>query len=390
MKVLLLNRWSHLETVGGAERVFFSMANALSERHEVTAFAMTQTGEDKPFFEIIPKLKFIHKNHCYEGTKNILLRITRAFHRSRVLRHRCDQKYAGPVWAKVMRPVIEQEMPDVIVAYSLDLARVCLHTLSVACPVIIMFHQSPRVVMRHLTPEDRTTLEKVACVQVLMPSDVSFVEQRVKCRNIICIPNTVKISGFVSTLRNHKILHVGRFSKGDKRQHILIGAFHLLQKDFPDWKLEFWGGTSDQNSYERECYELVQKYHLEERVQFKGTTHDVPEKLSQGSIFAFPSSEEGMGIALVEAMEVGLPAVGFRSYHAVNEIIQNGVNGILCEDGVEPFSEALRTLMENAMCERNSEKMQKRPFLRMPRRRYGRHGKTSCSGFFKKTRRVSW
>ena len=242
MKVLLLNRWSHLETVGGAERVFFSMANALSERHEVTAFAMTQTGEDKPFFEIIPKLKFIHKNHCYEGTKNILLRITRAFHRSRVLRHRCDQKYADPVWAKVMRPVIEQEMPDVIVAYSLDLARVCLHTLSVACPVIIMFHQSPRVVMRNLTPEDRTTLEKVACVQVLMPSDVSFVEQRVKCRNIICIPNTVKISGFVSTLRNHKILHVGRFSKGDKRQHILIGAFHLLQKDFPDWKLEFWGG----------------------------------------------------------------------------------------------------------------------------------------------------
>ena len=125
------------------------------------------------------------------------------------------------------------------------------------------------------------------------------------------------------------------------------------------------GGTSDQNSYERECYELVQKYHLEERVQFKGTTHDVPEKLSQGSIFAFPSSEEGMGIALVEAMEVGLPAVGFRSCHAVNEIIQNGVNGILCEDGVEPFSEALRTLMENAML----------------RKKFGENAKTSVSAY---------
>lgn len=35
MKILLINRWSQLETVGGAERVFFSMANALSERHLV-------------------------------------------------------------------------------------------------------------------------------------------------------------------------------------------------------------------------------------------------------------------------------------------------------------------------------------------------------------------
>ncbi len=91
----------------------------------------------------------------------------------------------------------------------------------------------------------------------------------------------------------------------------------------------------------------MQKYHLEERVQFKGTTHEVPEKLAQGAIFAFPSSEEGMGIALVEAMEVGLPAVGFRSCHAVNEIIQDGRNGILCEDGVAPFAEALRNLMES-------------------------------------------
>ena len=49
MKILLINRWSQLETVGGAERVFFSMANALSERHEVTALAMTQTGAERPF-----------------------------------------------------------------------------------------------------------------------------------------------------------------------------------------------------------------------------------------------------------------------------------------------------------------------------------------------------
>lgn len=347
MKILLINRWSHLDTVGGAERVFFSMANALSEKHTITALAMTQTGKDKPFFELSPNVKFLHKNHCYERTKSIWHRIARAFYISRTKRHRCDQQYTDPIWAKMIRPVIVKEEPDIIIAYSLDLARVCLHTLSVECPVIIMFHQSARSILNCLTLEDREILEKAASVQVLMPSDVSFVEKRVRCRNIICIPNTVKISGYTSALSNHKIIHVGRVSESDKRQHILIEAFHLLQDDFPDWKVEFWGEISEQNPYARECYELVKRYRLESRVQFKGITHHVSEKLAQGSIFAFPSKEEGMGIALVEAMEVGLPAVGFQSCHAVNEIIQDGVNGILCEDGVVPFSEALKKLMES-------------------------------------------
>lgn len=323
------------------------MANALSEKHTITALAMTQTGKDKPFFELSPNVKFLHKNHCYERTKSIWHRIARAFYISRTKRHRCDQQYTDPIWAKMIRPVIVKEEPDIIIAYSLDLARVCLHTLSVECPVIIMFHQSARSILNCLTLEDREILEKAASVQVLMPSDVSFVEKRVRCRNIICIPNTVKISGYTSALSNHKIIHVGRVSESDKRQHILIEAFHLLQDDFPDWKVEFWGEISEQNPYARECYELVKRYRLESRVQFKGITHHVSEKLAQGSIFAFPSKEEGMGIALVEAMEVGLPAVGFQSCHAVNEIIQDGVNGILCEDGVVPFSEALKKLMES-------------------------------------------
>ena len=49
-----------------------------------------------------------------------------------------------------------------------------------------------------------------------------------------------------SVLQNRVIMHVGRFSKSHKRQHILIEVFHLLQKDFPDWKIEFWGGNKQQ------------------------------------------------------------------------------------------------------------------------------------------------
>ena len=50
-------------------------------------------------------------------------------------------------------------------------------------------------------------------------------------------------------------------------------------------------------------------------------------------------------MALAEGMSVGLPAIGYKSCPAVNELIKNGETGILCEDGVEPFVKALDKLM---------------------------------------------
>ena len=64
-------------------------------------------------------------------------------------------------------------------------------------------------------------------------------------------------------------------------------------------------------------------------------------------IFAFPSHHEGFPLALSEALSCGIPAVGYRSCPAVNEIIVSGENGLLCEDGVAPLSQALGCLMDD-------------------------------------------
>ena len=46
-------------------------------------------------------------------------------------------------------------------------------------------------------------------------------------------------------------------------------------------------------------------------------------------------------------MSMGLPAVGYRSCSAVNELIQDGENGYLCEEGAEDFAGKLSKLMKN-------------------------------------------
>ena len=91
---------------------------------------------------------------------------------------------------------------------------------------------------------------------------------------------------------------------------------------------------------------MIHKNHLENRVFLKGATNDVPNVLQQGDIFAFPSAYEGFGMALGEAMSMGLPAIGYKNCSAVNELIEDGKNGYLCEDGVDDLANKMALLMK--------------------------------------------
>ena len=80
---------------------------------------------------------------------------------------------------------------------------------------------------------------------------------------------------------------------------------------------------------------------------FKGTTSNIFSVLREADIFAFPSAFEGFGLALAEAMSVGLPVIGYRSCSAVNELILDGNNGFLCDDGITDFANKLDILMSS-------------------------------------------
>ena len=46
-------------------------------------------------------------------------------------------------------------------------------------------------------------------------------------------------------------------------------------------------------------------------------------------------------------MSAGLPVIGYKNCPAVNELIKDGENGYLCEDGVNAFAQALDKLMSD-------------------------------------------
>lgn len=72
------------------------------------------------------------------------------------------------------------------------------------------------------------------------------------------------------------------------------------------------------------------------------------EKYAESSIYVMSSRFEGFGLVLVEAMSCGVPCVSFNCPQGPAEIIEDGVNGVLVENGnIVALADAIEDLIVN-------------------------------------------
>lgn len=354
MNILLANLTKMVGDSGGMAKVTCAFAHEMKVRgHRVSlVYSDVQTGDFYyPLDKDIPAYDIRH----YKG-KSIsypwYLKVKREFYRTfdKQKARTVNDEFAASFLLDHLKDVLQTVQPDVIVSFQPAASKMLLCDLQTKIPVITMSHGDPEDYFHTYPKEEIPALEKSAVCQVLLPSFEKHLKDHLPNVKTVVIGNAIPqydVQADLSAQKDtYKILFVGRLSKNHKRPHLLIEAFAGLADEFPNWNVELWG-AEDGKAYYKELQLLIKKHHLENRVFLKGPTNDVPSVLQQGDIFAFPSAYEGFGLALGEAMSMGLPAVGYKSCSAVNELIKDGENGYLCEDGIEPLRIALQKIMKN-------------------------------------------
>ncbi len=147
-----------------------------------------------------------------------------------------------------------------------------------------------------------------------------------------------------------KIVTAGRLVPV-KNHSLLLDAFAVVHKSFPDSELVIYG----EGPLRQELENKVMSMELDECVLFPGFSHNVVDSIKDASVFVLSSDYEGMPNALAEAMAIGLPCVS-TDYDGggVHDLIENSVNGFIvpCNDCDSMSSAIISILKDKEMAER--------------------------------------
>lgn len=307
---------------GGAERVLCIISSELADMgHDVTIVSFDHTSENS-FYPLSPNVKRMILGKKDPRHKSTIPEII-----SRMI---------------TMRRVIQQEKPDAVIGF--------MHSIFVPLALSLIGTNIPVIASEHIVPQyyKQRRLEFLAMlfssffakkitvlsnpVKQLYPS---FIQPK-----MVIAPNPVCCFLPVQN-RNKKniILNVGRLDE-QKDQKTLIDAFAILANRYPDWNLRIIGEGELRNALEKQIKQLG----LEKRVVLPGKNPSIEQEYAHADIFVLSSLYESFGLATAEAMSFGLPAIGFADCPGTNEIIVDGLNGILASS--ENRAHALAGAME--------------------------------------------
>ena len=163
-------------------------------------------------------------------------------------------------------------------------------------------------------------------------------------KNVVVIPNIVDLKNTDYSQHTEKTaIFAGRFTyqKGLDR---MLEAWKIVVSKRNDWILKLVGEGEQKEYLRQQC----QKLGITDNVIFAPATKNIEKEYINSSLFLFTSRYEGFGLVLVEAMQCGVTCVSFDCPYGPSDIIDNGVNGYLIENGnVEEFAKATLKFIEN-------------------------------------------
>ncbi len=333
MALKLLYFTLQIETIGGLSRIVCDKVNALAARdYEV----------------VICNVSAVRVRAAYPLDERVRLISCPVDPQSGNFWSRLMQTFRS---VHVVREVIAQEKPDVIVN---------VHTPLVTWILPFIFRSIPKVVEIHFSHQGmelyarrmfgaRTARMRLQLNRFIFSRYHRFVTLTHEDERVWALSNGAVIPNFTgipmkidNPLIEKRVIALARLVS-QKRIDLLIKAWEKVASEFTDWELNVVGDSP----YYMKYREMVIKRGLESSLHLCGGVKDVLPLLDASSLLCLTSEVEGFGIVLIEAMRRGIPVMAFE-YEGVHDIVDDGVNGYIIPFGdVDAYAERMKLLLHD-------------------------------------------
>ena len=323
----------------GMERVLAMKANALAGAgHDILIVTTEQKGR-KPAFPLHEGIRCKDLGIGYEDNNGKGFLDKAMHYPSKICRHR-----------KLLKALLQEEMADIVVSMFCNDASFVPGIKDGSKKVLeAHFSRFKRIQygnkgLMHLSDIirnriDGRTASRYDRFVVLTQEDSSYWGP---LPNLHVIPNAIShVEREPVPQTGKRVIAVGRLDR-QKGFDLLLEAW----KKVPPcgWTLHIYGDGELRDSLLRKIADLS----LQDRAFLEGRATDMRGVYLGAGIVALSSRYEGLPMVLLEAQGMGLPCVAFRCKCGPADILEDGVNGLLVDEGdTEGFAKALSCLMSD-------------------------------------------
>ncbi|WP_455671789.1 glycosyltransferase family 4 protein [Phocaeicola sp.] len=148
-------------------------------------------------------------------------------------------------------------------------------------------------------------------------------------RKVEVIPNPYSFAPkHPSNCKAKRIISAGRLNE-QKGYERLIEAWSYIAPQHPEWKIDLYGHGEEKEKFDK----MIKDLKIEKSFHILPPTNHIMDEFCKSSFYVMSSRFEGLPMVLLEAMSCGLPCISFDCPHGPSDLIRNGVNGILVENG---------------------------------------------------------
>jgi GalNAc-alpha-(1->4)-GalNAc-alpha-(1->3)-diNAcBac-PP-undecaprenol alpha-1,4-N-acetyl-D-galactosaminyltransferase len=356
-----------INLVGGAEKGLCDMANEFQSRgYSITIINYQDVESTVPFYYLNPDIEVINISEKSSLTfskpspgERILNRMKLMFRRNDPVNWSKSEKQKIAIWKKA---IIASD-PDVVISF-MPFSYICIAPAlkETRIPLIIRNASNPfkhDFMYFNQDPEKNIKIHVAAGISganvVYSEKFISYFSPEVQIKTHV-IPNIVEFVKPIDIARpdnqsgKNVIVSLGRIIRL-KNHILLVKAFEILSKIYPDWNLYIYGSNNNDDYYNTLINYVVEKQ-LNERIFINPPEKNISTVLSISHIFAFPSVYEGWGRALTEAMAYALPSVVLSDCFPPADLINASNGGFVAENNPGDFASKLEELIVNPVTRR--------------------------------------